>query len=122
LKRFKLSILAAIGLAIVSLMSISNIPKLDVKASDKIGHFVAYAVFAAILSYEGYKSFRSSNKTARLLTVSALTAAGYGTMMEFFQALPMFNRHFEVLDMLANTTGAALGAILFGLFLTLKRA
>lgn len=103
-------------------MSISNIPKLDVKASDKIGHFVAYAVFAAILSFEGHKAFRSSNKTARLLTVTALIAAVYGTTMEFIQALPMFNRHFEVLDMLANTLGAALGAILFAISLKIKRA
>ncbi len=96
-------------------MSIGELPKLEVKASDKIGHFLAYGTLCVVALFEYAKQKRWSNYIGRWLIGSALLCGLYGVLMELLQASPISNRHFEYYDMLANFTGAAVGALLFGL-------
>lgn len=113
LKSFRLTILVSIIILILSLISLNSVPKVSFKASDKIGHFLAYACLSFVTLVELAKHFRWSKQTSRLLIRSLPFCVGYGILMEFLQASPISNRHFEIADMVANTLGALAGGLLF---------
>jgi len=113
LKSYKFTLILAVVILILSVMSVKSIPKIDVKASDKIGHFLAYASLTIVVLFETAKKFRWSNEYRRSLIYLIPLCIGYGVLMEFLQASSLFNRHFEYLDMLANSIGVAVGCALF---------
>jgi VanZ family protein len=113
LKKYKLSIIIALAILVVSVIPISAIPKTDVKLSDKLGHFIAYAVLSLIVHFETAKKFRLSIVSRRLLIYSSLICVIFGVLMEFLQATPFVNRHFELLDMFANSIGVGVGSAIF---------
>ncbi|HEY9102494.1 VanZ family protein [Chitinimonas sp.] len=91
-----LGVLYLLVIAYGSLMH--NPPSLDVPEGDKWQHLAGYAVLAGwwVLTLPHHR-----------LAVW-LGAAGYGVLMECLQGLTDY-RSFDVLDMLANGTGALLG-------------
>jgi len=113
LKSLRLTILVSIIILILSLISLSSVPKVSFKASDKIGHFLAYACLSLVSVIELAKHSRWSKETSRLLIHSLPFCIGYGILMEVLQASPISNRHFEIADMVANTIGAIAGSLLF---------
>ena len=71
--------------------------------SDKVQHFIAYAVLTAPLAIA----------FGRRRIVWAIAAAGiYGGMLEFAQGWLTDNRVPSVLDALANVAGAGTGALI----------
>ena len=75
-------------------------PQVDLEQGDKLGHFAAYGLlmFLFCMAYVSRKQ-------------RAMYAAGFilmGIALEFLQGMTGY-RTFEVLDMVANTIGVALG-------------
>jgi VanZ family protein len=94
----------AIGYALVAtiifLSLAPNLPDTGIEQGDKIGHFLAYGTL--MFWFCQLYAARSSR------TAHALAFAAMGVALEFAQGMTDY-RTFELLDMLANATGVALG-------------
>lgn len=88
---------AYIAVVVASLIPTRSLPQ--VTLSDKVEHFIAYALLAAL----GAKAFPGRP----WLLAGALAANGVG--VEFLQQAMGLGRQGEVLDALANTLGIAAG-------------
>ena len=77
-------------------------PKVDIEASDKIGHLAGYGL---LMLWFGYLYLRVN---VRLAYAAGFIAMGIG--LEFVQAALGY-RTFEALDMAANSLGVLLGWI-----------
>lgn len=81
---------------------------------DKIGHFALYFIFCITLLFGFYKHSRSDNSLSRSQFIAAIIISIlYGIGIELLQASYFETRQFELLDILANSIGAMLGAIIF---------
>lgn len=79
---------------------------------DKMGHFGVYAIYVLTLLYGFYKNrFKESsvNDTIMALIIAFLL----GLAMEFMQAEYFKDRHFDILDLIANIIGSIGGLIIF---------
>jgi len=85
----------------------------NVKHSDKIGHFIAYAGFAFVWGFFFVKSKKYNLKKS--IGLSLLWSVFFGVLMECCQWFFTNYRQFDYYDMLANTFGAVLGLLLFGI-------
>lgn len=89
-------------------MPAPNVPKVDVPLADKWVHFTFFAGF----SFFWLCAYPSRNIT-RLLTVT-LAGIFFGSLIEVLQGiLPVLGRASELMDAVADSIGAVLGAILF---------
>ena len=113
LKSFRISALLAVLILILSIISVPEMPKIEVKAGDKIGHFLAYAALSFVVLFEVARKFRWSKEYRRWLIHSILFCILYGVTMEVLQASSLFNRHFDYFDMIANAIGVITGSTLF---------
>ncbi|MEE9380904.1 MAG: VanZ family protein [Hyphomonadaceae bacterium] len=93
-----LALLIAAAIAVLSLMPGGSAP--PVPGSDKVKHFIAYAVLAAPLAF----SFGSRAKWRAFAL-----ALAYGVFMEFAQWAAPTGREASVLDAIADALGAGLG-------------
>ena len=88
----------------------------DFRNVDKIEHFIAYTGFSfslTLLELGFSKRFFCGAKFKSLVSCGVLPvviALFYGVFIEFVQ--PHFGRSFDVLDMVADFTGALFGALL----------
>ncbi|MCX7551663.1 VanZ family protein [Xanthomarina sp. F2636L] len=78
--------------------------------SDKIFHFLAYALFAWLWFNSFYFKFNLSKSKSILRSV--LLSVGFGIIIEVLQLLLTTSRSFDMLDILANTLGVLFAAIL----------
>ena len=88
------------------------LPELTRRFSDKLLHLIEYAVFAAVATW-GLSHLVTTPRAARL---GALIGSIYGATDEFHQWF-VPHRSAEVADWVADSTGAALGALLAWLVL-----
>jgi VanZ family protein len=79
---------------------------LSIHANDKVGHFIAYAVFSLNVLLLG--------KNIKQYTLSTLLIVAYGILIEFLQSF--VGRETSFYDFLANSAGVSIGIILFLLF------
>ena len=90
--------------AVIVLSLVSKLPvHIPVQFSDKIGHFIAYAVLMGWF----VQLFQSRG----LLIIHAIFLIGMGVGLEFAQEYR--SRHFEYADMVANSVGVLFGLLLF---------
>ncbi len=88
----------------------------DFRNADKLEHFIAYTGFSfslTLLSLGFSKRFFYGAKFKSLVVCGifpVLIALFYGVLIEFVQ--PHFGRSFDVLDMVADFTGALFGSLL----------
>jgi len=83
---------------------------LPIPQGDKLVHAIAYALLAVLLARALRGSLRLGLSLAALAAIAASVA--YGGLQEIIQSfLP--NRSCDVFDLLANTAGAALAALLW---------
>lgn len=82
----------------------------DLLSLDKPVHAVLFGVLTVLLG----RAFRSSGLTGPLLAWSVLLSVGYGLATEAMQQLQALGRHGDVNDAIANTLGAAAGAVHLG--------
>jgi len=100
----------SIFIAVVSLIpsrSFEDIPTFSYE--DLLVHFSIYAIHASLLLW-AWKPHHKKTKSD-IITIIAICAA-YGFLMEILQPILQPNdRHFSILDILANTAGATIISI-----------
>lgn len=84
-------------------------------APDKVAHFVAYGVFALLLSV-----FLAGDSRRWPVARAIVFAVAFGTLMEMLQAVSGTGREFDPVDMAANALGALLGGAVSALFRQLR--
>lgn len=92
----------------------SSIPKisiLDKLHIDKVVHFVLFGGTVILLAYGYYKQNAGLSGLGLLGIVLVVTL--YGLAIEFIQKYLVPNRSFDMMDVLADGTGAAMGALIF---------
>jgi VanZ family protein len=82
--------------------------------SDKVLHFLAYAVMG-VLFYRAYQTLRIKDNLRMLTLLSVVSASLYGISDEIHQYFVPF-RDADILDAVANTLGALCGVYLYHLF------
>ena len=93
----------------VAITALSLMPprtNLTIPTNDKVGHFIAYAVFSLNILLLG--------KNIMQYTVSTLLIVTYGILIEFLQSY--VGRETSFYDFLANSAGVSIGIMLFLLF------
>jgi VanZ family protein len=88
----------------LSLLPAGSIPLLKsglIPHFDKVVHFMMYAGFSFLLFFTWPEHF--SGRARQFLPL--LYIFTWGTLMEIFQALGGYGRHFSYLDIVANTLG-----------------
>ncbi len=105
-----INVVYAVALAGLSMMSAP--PRVPVLSqTDWLAHGLAYFVQTLLL----FPLFRRMTTPRSAVVVAAATAMVFGVVMEAVQ-LVMPGRFFELQDLLANTTGIAVGALILGGF------
>jgi VanZ family protein len=95
----------------LSLRSSSGLPIIDIPHFDKLIHFAFYLVLAMLMFY-GWKKhvFNALHRHAFIGIVIIATA--YGVVIELMQESLTSNRHFEALDIVADSIGAIIGSLI----------
>lgn len=96
---------------LICLMPARHIPRVSIPNFDKVVHTSIYAILA-VLTYGGWvmqKNFGGLHQRTLIKVIVIL--ALYGLTIEIMQETLTADRHFEWLDELANTSGAAIGAL-----------
>ncbi len=107
-----LSIFWAALILVLCLMPGKDLPSITIFEFDKIIHFIIY-VLLALLMYYGWRkqdSFTSLHQNT-FMKILLITSC-YGFAVEIMQELFTADRHFDIFDALANSTGAVAGSLL----------
>ena len=86
-----------------------NLPSFEF--SDKLLHFVAYAVMGALF-YRAYQTLPVKNNIQLLMLLSMISASLYGISDEIHQSFVPF-RDAQLSDAIADTLGAVCGVCLY---------
>lgn len=106
------SILWAVFILVLCLMPGKDLPSVSIWEADKIAHFAVYLLLA-VLTYYGWKkqsrfSWLKQNTVVKLL----IATAAYSFVVELLQEALTADRHFDILDALANSAGAVTGSVI----------
>lgn len=101
---FLSALVVFVAITVLSLMPPRT--NLSIHANDKVGHFIAYAVFSLNILLLG--------KNIMQYTLSTLLIVAYGILIEFLQSF--VGRETSFYDFLANSAGVSIGIVLFLLF------
>jgi VanZ family protein len=98
-------------IAVLCLIKLTNLPTFGVSGIDKYVHFTFHFVFTVLW---GYYSWLKNNSTAlKLILKTVLVSLLYGILIEFLQETCTKTRHADILDVLANLTGATTAFLFF---------
>ncbi|MGB5418656.1 VanZ family protein [Algibacter sp.] len=103
----------AIALGTASLMTLRDIPKVNISNADKIFHFLAYSIFAVLWYFAFYFTFNFKKRKA--IIYAFILAVSFGIIIEILQDTMTASRELDVYDALANTLGALIASILLWL-------
>lgn len=93
-----------------------ELPSLSIWEFDKIGHFGVYVILSMLMFYGWRKQKTFPSLQVQMFLKILLLTSVYGFAVEVMQELFTADRHFDMLDALANSTGAVAGSFLSGLF------
>lgn len=98
---------------LIGWLSLANLQDtgIDINISDKLAHFICYAVFVLLLLWGYYKSYKKV-KIRNYIWLGFICIL-FGILMEYLQYMLTEHRQFDYADMLANTLGVIVGTILF---------
>ena len=116
------SILWAAFILVICLMPGRHIPKVSIPHFDKVVHTSIYMIFA-VLTYYGWTTqtgFQTLHRHTLFKIIILLSI--YGLTVEVMQETLTADRHFELLDELANACGSVIGAIAGRVFLPRGKA
>jgi len=105
--KFRLSILWAIVLFIISVIPSNNLPETSIPNIDLLVHFCSYFLLSYLIiagNKKGHTHISYSN-----LIACILISGGYGMILELIQPI-VSDRASEFSDFLANFIGASFGA------------
>ncbi len=106
----------SLGIAILSLVRINNIPSISAENSDKIYHVIAYFTLSAAWNLFYLNSAKKNTKIKFILSICASIIL-FGIVIEVLQELITSYRTFDLKDMLANSIGCVTAAIVFAVLL-----
>lgn len=112
LKRYPLSLLTALIIVILSLMPFPEIKMVEnVPLADKWTHMVMYGGFCSVLWFEYYRlhNHAAFRRTLLLAILAPIVMSG---TLELMQEYLTTSRSGEWMDLLANTIGVLLGALI----------
>ncbi len=98
------AVVVFIAITVLSLMPPRT--NLTIPTNDKVGHFIAYAVFSLNVLFLG--------KNIKQYTISMSLIIAYGILIEFLQSFVV--RETSFYDFLANSAGVSIGIMLFLVF------
>jgi VanZ family protein len=101
---FLSAVVVFIAITVLSLMPPRT--NLTIPTNDKVGHFIAYAVFSLNVLFLG--------KNIKQYTISMSLIIAYGILIEFLQSFVV--RETSFYDFLANSAGVSIGIMLFLVF------
>lgn len=101
---FLSALVVFVAITVLSLMPPRT--NLTIPTNDKVGHFIAYAVFSLNVLLLG--------KNIKQYALSMLLIVAYGILIEFLQSF--VGRETSFYDFLANSAGVSIGILLFLLF------
>jgi VanZ family protein len=107
------AIFYAIALATVSLITIKNMPDVELSYADKIVHFLAYCIFTA-LWYLAFSRALSIKKKKAIFN-AVIFAIVFGIVIEVLQGTVTTTRASDIYDVFANTAGALLVSLIIWL-------
>ena len=105
--KFRLSILWAVILFIISVIPSNSLPKTSIPNIDLLVHFCSYFLLSCLI-IAGDKKGHTHISYSKLL-VFIMISGGYGMILEFIQPI-VSDRASEFSDFLANFIGASFGA------------
>lgn len=107
-----LAISYSIALATVSLINLSEMPKVEINYADKIFHFLAYAILCLLWYFVFY--YRKPQFLKKAIVHAVLLAIIFGIVLEVLQGTLTAHRSLDVYDAIANSLGALLmGSLLW---------
>lgn len=93
----------------LSLLPPQDFPKIPLfNGADKVIHILMYLIFSILSSW----ALKMELHRSRIWFIVSATI-GWGILMEVFQLEMHFGRSFSWFDVLANTTGVAIGMIIY---------
>lgn len=110
MKKYIPALLWALLILFLSGFPGNKIPVVSFKFTDKIAHFIMYAVLSVLLLF-GKTNNKSLSFNVNVLVI--LICVCYGGFMEFLQNTIFINRSGNWYDFLANTIGVFLGVLFF---------
>ncbi len=108
----------AIALGTVSLITLKDLPDVQISFADKIFHFLAYSIFVVLWYFAFCYTFKFQ-KTKSIL-YAFVFAVLFGIIIEVLQDTMTASRALDVYDALANTLGALMSAIILWLTKSLR--
>lgn len=106
------SILWAAFILVLCLMPGRDLPSVSIWEFDKLVHFAFYVILSALMFWGWKKQTRFSILHLQTsLKILAITFT-YGFAVEILQELVTADRHFELLDAVANSTGGVAGSLI----------
>ncbi len=104
---FVLALLWTIAITVASLISVGEMPKVDLPGNDKTIHFLFYFVLTLLWYVALERKYK--NRLLKFLIVGASII--YGIIIEILQGVLTQNRQADVYDALANSAGAFLALL-----------
>jgi glycopeptide antibiotics resistance protein len=88
----------------------TNVPKIDVPSSDKIGHIVLFTILVVLWSVFVFKKVKKVGMKVWWVLIGAFI---YGIVIEVLQGLFFESRTADIWDVVANSAGILLGWLIF---------
>jgi len=108
---FGLAISWTVLVAFLCLVKFNDLPSFGVSGADKYVHFTFHFVFTLLW---GYYIFLSQHELElKKIGIIIFISLCYGILIEFLQEVYTTTRHADVLDVLANLSGATFAYLVF---------
>jgi VanZ family protein len=104
---FILALFWTIAITIASLVSLSNMPRVNVLGKDKTVHFLFYFVLTLTWNFALQKKY----KNWALKYIIVFVVIGYGIVIEVLQEVLTKTRQADLYDVIANSAGALVALI-----------
>ena len=105
------SILWAAFILVICLMPGRHVPRITIPHFDKVVHTAIYLIFGALTYYGWTRQHGFESLHQKTLIKIIILLSLYGFTVEILQETLTVDRHFELLDELANATGSVIGAL-----------
>ena len=104
---FILALFWTIAITIASLVSLSNMPRVNVLGKDKTIHFLFYFVLTLTWNFALQKKY----KNWALKYIIVFVVIGYGIVIEVLQEVLTKTRQADLYDVIANSAGTLVALI-----------
>lgn len=102
----------SIALVVVSLINLSEMPKVNLNYGDKIFHFLAYGLLCLLWSI--VFSLQTPQSLNKPIIKAIIIATVFGILLEVLQGALTAHRSLDVYDAIANSLGAiTMGSLLW---------